>query len=337
MEAISHPATVMAAENISPPTQPIDMSFLSDDECLVMPREKTPTLFGEVPDSVLAKIRGEENQSSSPAKGTTSSQRRPLPAARVCLEKRFNTMSAVTPSFLTILQQQSAEDQEVIMRPQKQKWIKTDREHHLCYIFEPVEFGQVISHVVEPNNHRSLIIPNRVSLSLHPVPKDHDSGGGSLADERQLVKNEKELVPPAVSMNYCCTQTSHPTTKAAAAAQKSQSSARRTRHVLFGQRKERHNSRERERRKRIRLYCDQLNMMVPFCRSDTDKVNTLQRTTAFLKWIQKRYGDALNEEFEKTHFKDDGEVGLESSFSSDQDAVNQDMDKTLSLGFGAEQ
>lgn len=103
MEARSHPATVMAAENISPPPQPIDLSFLNDDECLVMPCEKTPASFGEVPDFVLTRIRSEENQASSPAKGSASSQKCSMPAARVCLEKRFNTLSPVTPKYRDVL------------------------------------------------------------------------------------------------------------------------------------------------------------------------------------------------------------------------------------------
>lgn len=48
-------------------------------------------------------------------------------------------------------------------------------------------------------------------------------------------------------------------------------------------------------RRRIRLYCDELNVLVPFCESDTDKVTTLQWTTAFLKYINKTYGDTFKE------------------------------------------
>lgn len=48
-------------------------------------------------------------------------------------------------------------------------------------------------------------------------------------------------------------------------------------------------------RKRIRLYCDELNTLVPFCKSYTDKVTTLQWTTAFLSYIQQTYGDAFKE------------------------------------------
>uniref|UniRef100_G1TN85 BHLH domain-containing protein n=1 Tax=Oryctolagus cuniculus TaxID=9986 RepID=G1TN85_RABIT len=51
-------------------------------------------------------------------------------------------------------------------------------------------------------------------------------------------------------------------------------------------------------RRRIRICCDELNLLVPFCNAETDKATTLQWTTAFLKYIQERHGDALKKEFE---------------------------------------
>ncbi|ELV11333.1 Transcription factor-like 5 protein [Tupaia chinensis] len=59
------------------------------------------------------------------------------------------------------------------------------------------------------------------------------------------------------------------------------------------QRRERHNRMERDRRRRIRICCDELNLLVPFCNAETDKATTLQWTTAFLKYIQERHGDTL--------------------------------------------
>ncbi|KFW10513.1 Transcription factor-like 5 protein, partial [Eurypyga helias] len=64
------------------------------------------------------------------------------------------------------------------------------------------------------------------------------------------------------------------------------------------QRRERHNRMERDRRRRIRICCDELNLLVPFCTVDTDKATTLQWTTAFLKYIRERHGDSLKQEFE---------------------------------------
>lgn len=46
-------------------------------------------------------------------------------------------------------------------------------------------------------------------------------------------------------------------------------------------------------RRRIRICCDELNLLVPFCNAETDKATTLQWTTAFLKYIQERHGDSL--------------------------------------------
>ncbi|XP_075702854.1 transcription factor-like 5 protein [Rhinoderma darwinii] len=64
------------------------------------------------------------------------------------------------------------------------------------------------------------------------------------------------------------------------------------------QRRERHNRMERDRRRRIRVCCDELNNLVPFCTVETDKATTLQWTTAFLKYVQERHGDTLKKEFE---------------------------------------
>ncbi|NXE76943.1 TCFL5 protein, partial [Cochlearius cochlearius] len=66
----------------------------------------------------------------------------------------------------------------------------------------------------------------------------------------------------------------------------------------IAQRRERHNRMERDRRRRIRICCDELNLLVPFCTVDTDKATTLQWTTAFLKYIRERHGDSLKQEFE---------------------------------------
>ncbi|MBN3311432.1 TCFL5 protein, partial [Atractosteus spatula] len=63
-------------------------------------------------------------------------------------------------------------------------------------------------------------------------------------------------------------------------------------------RRERHNSMERDRRRRIRICCDELNILVPFCTPETDKATTLQWTTAFLKYIDEVHGDSLKKEFE---------------------------------------
>ncbi|XP_068996683.1 transcription factor-like 5 protein [Embiotoca jacksoni] len=364
-DARSHPATVMLKDTtgstgISPftSTQAIDLSTSSDDHCLVMPGEKTPVSYGEVPGFVLARIRGEESAIDPPAGGVRShSQKRSRSAARVCLEKRFNTMSAdittqpdfqsaVFSNFLTILQQ-STEAQEAVIQPQKQKWKEPDRANgfevpssYVGGVFDPVTnmCGQVLAHMVEPNKHQGVIIPKTFLFNLHPervASKVHYTSSGNPAEEQQLVMIEKDVATPAASRSHCSVHCSL-TTKAAKAKQtadsagKSQNNGKKKARpcLSISQRKERHNSKERERRKRIRLCCDELNTMVPFCDSDTDKVTTLQWTTTFLRYLSKTYGDLFKEEFQKFFILEKGL--LKSSCPPGEDAIQQEMNETLS-------
>ncbi|XP_073437025.1 transcription factor-like 5 protein [Dendrobates tinctorius] len=82
-------------------------------------------------------------------------------------------------------------------------------------------------------------------------------------------------------------------------------------------RRERHNRMERDRRRRIRVCCDELNNLVPFCTVETDKATTLQWTTAFLKHIQERHGDTLKKEFEAVF---SGETGMRLKVSRSEGA-----------------
>ncbi|KAM9342431.1 uncharacterized protein KZ484_015155 [Pholidichthys leucotaenia] len=263
---------------VSPLTsvQAIDLSSsTSEDHGMVMPVEKTPTSYGEVPGFVLARIRSEESLTERPAAGRTSTQSRSRSAARVCLEKRFDTLSAdmsghqdiqsaLLSHFLTKFQQ-SADTQEAVAHLEMQKWIKTDRakpfEVSSSYVGGVLDMrGQVTAHMADPI--------------------------------------KKNMVTPAVSVNNCSIPHSRPSKLAKTApdsAGKSQSSSRKRTNFCMplSERKERHNSKERERRKRIRMCCDELNSLVPFCESDTDKVTTLQWTTAFLRYINETYGDTL--------------------------------------------
>ncbi|XP_044068462.1 transcription factor-like 5 protein isoform X2 [Siniperca chuatsi] len=369
-DARSHPATLMGKDAtgstvISPftTTQAIDLSTSTDEHCLVMPGEKTPASYGEVPGFVLARVRGEDSPTEPHDNSSTSSQKRSRSAARVCLEKRFNTMSADTPrqqdiqsavlsNFLTMLQQ-SAEAQEAAIHPQIQKWMKTDRANpyevsspFVGGVFNPVTNmrEQVISHIphmVEPNKHQGLIIPKSFSFSFRPervVTKAHYPSGIS-AEEQQLVNIENDVATPAAaSRKHGSTHSSQPGKATPDSAGESGSSTRKRRrpHVSLSQRREKHNSKERERRKRIRLSCDELNMLVPFCESDTDKVTTLQWTTAFLRYINKMYGDTFKEEFQKA-FTDEKGLFLKSSTSSGQDPIHREMDETLSIPLAVEQ
>lgn len=91
--ASSHPTMISPFTT----TQAIDLSTSTDEQCLVMPGEKTPANYGEVPGFVLAKFSGEDSPTEPRGKSSTSSDKRSRSAARVCLEKRFNSMSADTP------------------------------------------------------------------------------------------------------------------------------------------------------------------------------------------------------------------------------------------------
>uniref|UniRef100_A0A6J0UM05 Transcription factor-like 5 protein isoform X1 n=1 Tax=Pogona vitticeps TaxID=103695 RepID=A0A6J0UM05_9SAUR len=97
--------------------------------------------------------------------------------------------------------------------------------------------------------------------------------------------------------NMCDNQSAGPEQGAWHASQPTQSGSSGNQGGV-SQRRERHNRMERDRRRRIRICCDELNLLVPFCTSDTDKATTLQWTTAFLKYIQERHGDSLKKEFE---------------------------------------
>lgn len=93
LNARSHPATMSPFTS----SQAIDLSTSTDEHCLVMPGEKTPAPYGEVPGFVLAKVRGQDSTTEPHAESSASSQRQSRSGARVCLEKRFNTMSADAP------------------------------------------------------------------------------------------------------------------------------------------------------------------------------------------------------------------------------------------------
>ncbi|XP_053173966.1 transcription factor-like 5 protein [Scomber japonicus] len=352
----SHPAAMTAKDTVVmspfPTTQAIDLSTSTEEHCLVMPGESTPASYGEVPGFVLARIRGENGPTESPTNSSTPSQKRSRSAARVCLEKRFNTMCADTPrqqdiqsavlsNFLTMFQQ-SAEAQEAVIHPQMQKWMKTDRANpfevtspYVGGVYNPVTMcGQVIGHIphmVESNKHQGLIIPKSFAFNFCPervVTKPHFTSSSNTTGEQQLVHTESDLQIPVASRKHGI----------AHSAGDSEGGSRKTARscISLSQRRERHNSKERERRKRIRLCCDELNMLVPFCDSDTDKVTTLQWTTTFLRYINKTYGDTFKEEFQSA-FTDKKGLFLKSNPSSGQDPFQREMDETLSIPLAVEQ
>ncbi|XP_073327055.1 uncharacterized protein [Pagrus major] len=366
-DSSSPPATVMVKDGtgstvISPfttSTQAIDLSTSTDEHCLVLPVEKTPASYGEVPGFVLARVRGEDSSTEPHAKSRASSQNRSRSAARVCLEKRFNTMSAeslrqhdiqsaLLSNFLTTLQQ-SAEAQEPAMHPQTQKWMKSDRANpsEVSSPFIGGVFNQVtnmreqvighIPHMVEPKR-QCLIIPKSFPFNFKPekVVTAHYSSGSNSTQEQQLVNIEDAVATPH---GYTQSSQRNRSAKAApdSAGEPGTSTKKRARAGMsLSQRREKHNRKERERRKKIRLCCDELNMLVPFCDSDSDKVTTLQWATAFFRYINNTYGDTFKEEFMKA-FTDEKGLILKPCPSSQQDLIHQTMDETLDIPLMVEQ
>ncbi|XP_068585804.1 transcription factor-like 5 protein [Cebidichthys violaceus] len=352
--ARSHPAptvTVKDGKVTSPSltTQAIDLSTSTDEHNQAMPGEKTPASHGEVPGFVLARVRGEDSPTELRANSSTYSRSRS--AARVCLEKRFNTLSADTPrqqdiqsavlsNFLTMLQQ-SAEAQEAVIH------LTTDRDNpfevsspYAGGVFNTNMCEQVMGHnphMVDPNKHQGLIKP-KFSFNFRPervVTKAHYTSGSHSTEEQQFVTPGDDAATPAAFKKL---NTSRPS-KAASAREPGSSTSKRARsHLSLIQRREVHNSKERKRRKMIRLYCDELNTLVPFCESDTDKVSTLQWTTTFLRYIKKTYGDTLKEEFQKAFAEGKGRF-LKSSPSSGPDPIHREEEEedTLSVPLSVEQ
>ncbi|NXJ11400.1 TCFL5 protein, partial [Odontophorus gujanensis] len=97
------------------------------------------------------------------------------------------------------------------------------------------------------------------------------------------------------------------------------------------QRRERHNRMERDRRRRIRICCDELNLLVPFCTADTDKATTLQWTTAFLKYIQEKHGDSLKQEFETVFC---GKTGRRLKVPRSESFVTCPVQENVQHGYG---
>ncbi|XP_035014752.1 uncharacterized protein LOC118110794 [Hippoglossus stenolepis] len=270
-----HPAAVMVTDVTGPTvtsplatTQAIDLSVAPEDHSLVKPGEKTPSSFVEVPGFVLAGLRGEKSPTKVPVNSRASSQVTGQRfSARVCLEKRFNTMSvdfqrqrdvqsAAVCHFVKIFQQPG--NAQNTLCPHMQTWMKTE--------------GASLLGVSSPANAGGVFNP--VSTMCAQVVDNFPH-----MDE--LNKHQDDVVTPAVSRKW-----GHSTRQRARPG------------MSLIQSRERHNSIERERRKMIRLYCDELNMLVPFCQSGTDRVTTLQWTTAFLVYINKMYGDTFKKEFQ---------------------------------------
>ncbi|XP_074538355.1 uncharacterized protein LOC141799862 [Halichoeres trimaculatus] len=347
---------------MSPFSQAIDLSTSTEEQGLVMPGEKTPTSFGEVPGYVLARGMREDILNEQHPNSSSTSQKRSRSASRVCLETRFNTLSADTPrqldipsavlnNYVTIFQQ-SGEAQDGAMHPQMPKWIASSADRTNPYevsgpfvgsVLNPVTSicEQVVSHIphrIVPT-HQGLIIPKCFSihcLSDGVVKKAHNTSGSNSTEEQQLVNKENDVATSAASRKHRGIH-SPLLRKGAKAVRSGSSTKKKTQaHISPSQRREKHNSMERERRKKIRQCCDELNMLVPFCNSDTDKVNTLLWTAAFLKYINELYGDTLKENFKRALTDENGHL-LKHGLSPSSDLMKRETDETLTIPLAVEQ
>ncbi|XP_004070954.1 transcription factor-like 5 protein [Oryzias latipes] len=331
-------------------TQAIDLSVSSDDHCLLTSVEKTPS-HGEVPGSVLARINREDSPATPLGKFRRISPKESLSSARVCLEKRFNSMCPDTtgqpdihPTLLSSLLtafQQSAVAEETAINPQRSKWATADGENPPVGSSRDINpvCGQSFAQTTETNKHPGLVISKSFSFHFYPdhtFPKSvHTSNN---LEEEQIIVN-KDVETPAVHRNNCGPEANRASVQALPDSVKEaqRGGRKRARSLLSNnQRRERHNITERERRKRIRLCCDELNTMVPFCDPCTDKVTTLTWTTTFLRYITKKYGDTFKEEFGKL-FAHKTETCLKSGSSSGQHPIQPEVNEALDPSLAAEQ
>ncbi|KAL2103619.1 hypothetical protein ACEWY4_000487 [Coilia grayii] len=321
--------------------QEIKMVLVSDPTEDVSTGERTPTTCGEVPGSVLAKVKcameaSRDRVETCDHRSAPVLESRPNPPARVRLEKRFNcspcdvsrqqdSQSAALNTLLTILQH-STEATGIAMHSQTDKWIKSDRNPitECPYPYGGSFFNAMgttrghqgfggLTHIHEGAKQSELIIPKNFTFSCR-----HERGTDATAkapcfaradapEAQVCVKPENSTVGKAYTLKRARTRGARvhgPCTMPQTADPRVVAPGKPGRRVgppmESTQRRERHNSKERDRRRRIRVCCDELNLLVPFCSSETDKATTLQWTTAFLKYIREIYGDSLKQDFQST-------------------------------------
>ncbi|XP_050960932.1 uncharacterized protein LOC127162204 isoform X2 [Labeo rohita] len=262
--------------------------------------ETTPASSAEVPSDVVCVV--EERTDERRQRATRPLEGRPSPPARVCLEKRF--LSVLCHSTNT---------SGIPAHAQIEKWSKPDKisKKQGTYPYE----GRLFK------TQSELIIPTELTVTFRA-----DKGSESVmraplviytdtADQQTAASLKNEVVDKSVHPIRCVqtrplrssniTQGSENRKPCAGT---SSTKRGRTRPLVDRtRRKEEHNRKERDRRRRIRLCCDELNLLVPFCYADTDKATTLQWTTAFLKYIQEIHGDRLKQDFQSAFC---GKTGL---------------------------
>ncbi|XP_076132922.1 uncharacterized protein LOC143114964 [Alosa pseudoharengus] len=271
--------------------QEIKMVLVSDPADDVNTGERTPTSCGEVPGSVLAKVRcameaSRDHVETCDHRSAPVLESRPNPPARVRLEKRFNC----SPCDVSRQQDSAALNTLLIQQG----------------------LGG-LPHMHEGNKHSELIIPKNFTFSYR-----HERGTDATAKAPCFVRTDASEAQLPVKPESIIQHGADPRVVAPG------KPGRRTGPPMEStQRRERHNSKERDRRRRIRVCCDELNLLVPFCSSETDKATTLQWTTAFLKYIREIYGDSLKQDFQSTFC---GKTGLRIKPSATTTVLHQLID-----------
>ncbi|KAI4877851.1 hypothetical protein NFI96_026184 [Prochilodus magdalenae] len=330
--------------------QEIKMILCRDPGSIVNEGEKTPTSCVEVPNSVLAKVKYASDRSVEPSDRRAPLQLRPNPPARVCLEKRFNcnpcgqtrqqdTQAAVLNTFLSMLHQPTTDTQSITLLAQSENRPKADKaaegECHNPYRRTFLNnHVQGLNHLLEGSKHPEVILPKNFTLSYRPdkttdillrapyiIHADQANEQKGIKLESRCEAENKSAPPGKRSRGHGPRplQPQAPSVvhgpgnwKEGCVVLGCKRGKRRCPPVELKQRRERHNSKERDRRKpaaraelniehslfgrkRIRLCCDELNLLVPFCTAETDKATTLQWTTAFLKYIREVHGNSLRQ------------------------------------------
>ncbi|KAG9269900.1 transcription factor-like 5 protein [Astyanax mexicanus] len=305
--------------------QEIQLVLCSNDD-----GEKTPNTCVEVPNSVLAKAKYAKNHSENPTdhRALPPLQLRPNPPARVCLEKRFTCShstdkprkqeapAAVINTFLSILHH-STDTHGIALLSQFKNGPKAETAAAVeCAHTYGGNFlnsnVQGLGSLLEGSKQPEVILPQNLSLTFRPDNAAElllktpyiitaESGEQDTVNQEN-VSEGKSPVKRAGKHGLRALQEQAPNILHSPGNWKvdGKRSRRTGPPVEFSQRREKHNSKERDRRRRIRLCCDELNLLVPFCSPETDKASTLQWTTAFIKYIREVNGDALRQEFEST-------------------------------------
>ncbi|KAG1927506.1 uncharacterized protein LOC120479047 [Pimephales promelas] len=240
--------------------------------------EATPDGDVEVPGSVLD--RAECAGADGPHRRGPL-ERQPSPPARVCLEKRFLSVHCHSTNISGISSNADKMGKTQGTYPHEGHLLKTSE------LLIPAEV---------PESFRPLCL-------IHTGPADLQTAG-TLKNEVNKAHVIKRVRARVLRPSDVTQRSENWRIRASlSCAQRD-----RTRPLMDRtQRKEVHNRKERDRRRRIRLCCDELNLLVPFCYADTDKATTLQWTTAFLKYIQEIHGDCLKQDFQRTFC---GKTGL---------------------------